>query len=132
VIQASLRVSELVAISGADATFGSGGHVRVEGKGRKQRAVPVTEENFSNRCSSSVLLVGMYGPPVWGRPVVRSLSAMSKIRRPGLLFALEHRRIGANLRGGSLDTWPKDVAPEGAKICRSCDWRRTGWRLRTS
>jgi site-specific recombinase XerD len=43
-IQAGLRVSELVAINCGDVALGTGGHVRVEGKGDKQRAVPLTKE----------------------------------------------------------------------------------------
>ena len=43
-IQAGLRVSELVAINRGDFTLGTGGAVRVEGKGRKHRAVPLTKE----------------------------------------------------------------------------------------
>ena len=37
-------MSELVAVNCGDVTLGTGGHVRVEGKGRKQRAVPLTKE----------------------------------------------------------------------------------------
>ena len=43
-IQAGLRVSELVAVNCGDVTLGTGGCVRVEGKGRKHRAVPLTKE----------------------------------------------------------------------------------------
>ena len=43
-IQAGLRVSELVAVNCGDVTLGTGGCVRVEGKGRKHRAVPLTQE----------------------------------------------------------------------------------------
>jgi site-specific recombinase XerD len=43
-IQASLRVSELVAVNCGAVTLGTGGCVQVEGKGRKQRAVPLTNE----------------------------------------------------------------------------------------
>jgi site-specific recombinase XerD len=43
-LQAGLRVSELVAVNCGDVTLGTGAHVRVEGKGRKQRAVPLTKE----------------------------------------------------------------------------------------
>jgi site-specific recombinase XerD len=43
-IHAGLRVSELIAVSRADVTLGTGAHVRVEGKGRKQRAVPLTKD----------------------------------------------------------------------------------------
>jgi site-specific recombinase XerD len=41
-IQAGLRVSELIALNCGDIQLGTGAHVRCEGKGRKQRAVPLT------------------------------------------------------------------------------------------
>jgi site-specific recombinase XerD len=41
-IHAGLRVSELVGLNCGDVTLGTGAHVRCHGKGRKQRAVPLT------------------------------------------------------------------------------------------
>jgi len=41
-MQAGLRVSELIGLNCGDVVLGTGGHVRCEGKGRKQRAVPLT------------------------------------------------------------------------------------------
>jgi len=41
-IQAGLRVSELIALDCGDVALGTGAHVRCEGKGRKQRSVPLT------------------------------------------------------------------------------------------
>jgi len=41
-IQAGLRVSELIGLGCADVVFGTGAHVHCEGKGRKQRSVPLT------------------------------------------------------------------------------------------
>lgn len=41
-IQSGLRVSELCGLDCGDVTFDAGPHVRCEGKGRKQRAVPLT------------------------------------------------------------------------------------------
>jgi site-specific recombinase XerD len=43
-LQAGLRVSELVALDCGDVALGAGAHVHVQGKGRKQRAVPLTKE----------------------------------------------------------------------------------------
>jgi site-specific recombinase XerD len=43
-LQTGLRVSELVAVNCGDVTLGTGGHVHIEGKGRKKRAVPLTNE----------------------------------------------------------------------------------------
>jgi site-specific recombinase XerD len=41
-IQTGLRVSELTGLNRSDITLGTGASVRCEGKGRKQRAVPLT------------------------------------------------------------------------------------------
>ncbi len=41
-LQTGLRVSELIGLECADVVLGTGGHVRCEGKGRRQRAVPLT------------------------------------------------------------------------------------------
>jgi len=41
-VQAGLRVSELTGLNCADVVLGTGAHIRCEGKGRKQRAVPLT------------------------------------------------------------------------------------------
>ena len=41
-IQSGLRVSELTSLNCGDITLGTGASVRCEGKGRKQRAVPLT------------------------------------------------------------------------------------------
>jgi len=41
-IQTGLRVSELTGLNCGDVTLGTGANVRCEGKGRKQRAVPLT------------------------------------------------------------------------------------------
>jgi len=43
-LQAGLRVLELIAVNCGDVTLGTGGSVLVEGKGRKHRAVPLTQE----------------------------------------------------------------------------------------
>jgi site-specific recombinase XerD len=43
-LQTGLRVSELTGLDCGDITLGTGGHVRCEGKGRKQRAVPLTRQ----------------------------------------------------------------------------------------
>jgi site-specific recombinase XerD len=41
-VQAGLRVSELIGLNCGDVRLGPGAHVRCEGKGRKERAVPLT------------------------------------------------------------------------------------------
>src|SRR5690348_12681116 len=41
-VQTGLRISELIALTRADAHLGTGAHVRCLGKGRKERATPLT------------------------------------------------------------------------------------------
>jgi site-specific recombinase XerD len=43
-IHAGLRVSELVGLDCGDVALGTGGHLHIEGKGRKQRSVPLTPQ----------------------------------------------------------------------------------------
>jgi site-specific recombinase XerD len=43
-IHTGLRVSELIGLNCADIGLGTGAHVQVEGKGRKERAVPLTKD----------------------------------------------------------------------------------------
>jgi site-specific recombinase XerD len=42
-VQTGLRVSELTGLNNADITLGAGASVRCEGKGRKQRVVPLSQ-----------------------------------------------------------------------------------------
>jgi site-specific recombinase XerD len=42
-MQTGLRISELLGLDCGDIVLGTGAHVRCEGKGRKQRAVPLTD-----------------------------------------------------------------------------------------
>jgi site-specific recombinase XerD len=43
-VHAGLRVSELIGLNCGDVVLGAGAHVRCQGKGRKQRAVPLTAD----------------------------------------------------------------------------------------
>ena len=46
-VQTGLRVSELLALTRADAHLGAAPHVRATGKGRKERAVPLTRQTVA-------------------------------------------------------------------------------------
>ena len=79
-VQTGLRVSELTSLTCGDVTLGVGGHVRCQGKGRKQRTVPLT------RPVQDVLAVwlteraGSNGGPLFptrtGRPLSRDAVAL--------------------------------------------------------
>jgi site-specific recombinase XerD len=46
-VQAGLRVSEVTQLKVRDLTFGTGAHLRVEGKGRKERAIPLDRHSVA-------------------------------------------------------------------------------------
>jgi site-specific recombinase XerD len=46
-IQTGLRISELIGLTHADIELGAGAHVRCTGKGRKQRATPLTKHTVT-------------------------------------------------------------------------------------
>jgi integrase/recombinase XerD len=46
-VQTGLRVSELLALTRADAQLGTGAHVRTVGKGRKERVAPLTKQTVA-------------------------------------------------------------------------------------
>ena len=53
-IHTGLRVSELIGLNCGDIGLGTGAHVQIEGKGRKQRAVPLYVATAAQRCPSLV------------------------------------------------------------------------------
>jgi site-specific recombinase XerD len=46
-VQTGLRLSELIGIERQDVTLGTGAHIRVVGKGRKERCVPLTKQTVA-------------------------------------------------------------------------------------
>jgi site-specific recombinase XerD len=91
-IQAGLRVSELIAVNCGDITVGTGGCVHVEGKGRKHRAVPLTNE------AKAVLAVwmtergGATGDPLFPTRTGRRLSRDAVERRVATHVATATKR----------------------------------------
>ncbi len=73
-IQTGLRVSELTGLNCADVTLGSGANVRCEGKGRKQRAVPLTTPVEGLLCSWLAERAGQPHEPVFPTRTGRRLS----------------------------------------------------------
>jgi site-specific recombinase XerD len=91
-IQAGLRVSELIGLDCADVVLGTGGHVRCEGKGRRQRAVPLTSS------AQKVLRVwmaeraGRAGDPLFPTRTGRRLSPDAIERRVAIHAATATKR----------------------------------------
>jgi site-specific recombinase XerD len=83
-LQAGLRISELISLDCADVVLGAGGQVRCEGKGRKQRAVPLT--NSAQKVLKTWLAerAGQAGDPLFPTRTGRRLSPDAIERRVGI------------------------------------------------
>jgi site-specific recombinase XerD len=74
-IQTGLRISELIGLNCADIMTGPGGHVRCQGKGRKERTVPLTRETEAIcECGSGWSGTGWSG---WFRSCCRGCDSRS-------------------------------------------------------
>jgi len=82
-VQTGLRVSELIGLRCVDVALGRGAHVRVHGKGRKERITPLTSQTvavlrtwLSERAGASAdpVFAGPAGHPL-GRDAIRKLVA---------------------------------------------------------
>jgi site-specific recombinase XerD len=80
-VQAGLRVSELIGLTHADIVLGTGAHVRCEGKGRKQRSVPLTTPAQTVLSSWIRERAGQPGDPLFPTRTGRALSRDAVERR---------------------------------------------------
>lgn len=79
--QAGLRVSELVGLNCCDVCLGNGAHVRCEGKGRKERAVPITATTEAVLREWARERGGLTGDPLFPTRTGRRLSRDAVERR---------------------------------------------------
>ncbi|MGB8020918.1 MAG: tyrosine-type recombinase/integrase [Candidatus Nanopelagicales bacterium] len=80
-LQTGLRVSELIGLDCADVVLGTGGHVRCQGKGRKQRAVPLTNSAQQVLRTWLAERAGRAGDPLFPTRTGRRLSPDAIERR---------------------------------------------------
>jgi site-specific recombinase XerD len=80
-LQAGLRVSEIISLSNADITLGTGAHVSCTGKGRKQRAVPLTKPTQAILRTWMDERAGTPGDPLFPTRTGRRLSRDAVERR---------------------------------------------------
>jgi site-specific recombinase XerD len=100
-VQTGLRVSELTALRVQDLHLGSGAHVRCTGKGRKERATPLTRQTVSvlrpflaerGRAPDSPLFPGPRGAPL-GRDAVRRIVDRHTSAAVGRCPSLKAKRV---------------------------------------
>ncbi len=101
-LQTGLRVSELVALNCGDIVLGTGAHVRCEeGKGRKQRSVPLTKPTQTLLQTWMIERAGTPSDPLFPTRTGRRLSRDSVERRVAT-HAAEAAKHCPSLRGKNL------------------------------
>ncbi len=100
-VQAGLRVSEVVGLNCGDVVLGAGSHVRCEGKGRKQRAVPLTLQCQATLTTWLAERAGGRKDPLFPTRVGRRLSRDAVERRVAAHAATAAERC-PSLRGKRL------------------------------
>jgi site-specific recombinase XerD len=99
--QAGLRVSEVIGLNCGDVVLGVGGHVRCEGKGRKQRTVPLTLQSQAVLTAWLAERGGLPEDPLFPTRTGRRLSRDAVERRVATHAATAAERC-PSLRGKRL------------------------------
>ncbi len=100
-IQAGLRVSELVGLDCGDVALGTGAHVRCEGKGRKQHAIPLTASAQAVLATWLTERAGRAADPLFPTRTGRRLSRDAIEQRVSTHAATAKKRC-ASLNGKQL------------------------------
>ncbi|MCA1681969.1 MAG: site-specific integrase [Actinobacteria bacterium] len=100
-LQTGLRVSEITGLNCDDVVLGAGGHVRCEGKGRKQRAVPLARPTQTVLAAWLAERGGQPNDPLFPTRTGRRLSRDAVERRVTTHTAVAARRC-PSLRAKNL------------------------------
>jgi len=95
-VQTGLRLSEMTGLKREDLIFGAGAHVRVIGKGRKERCIPLAKS------TRTVLQTWLTEPPRGNGDVLFPSARGQRLSVHGVQYLLNKHRLGAGNVCGSL------------------------------
>ena len=95
-VQTGLRLSEMTGLTRADLVLGAGAHVRVIGKGRKERCTPIA------RSTLAVLKAWLHEPPRGGGNVLFPSAKGERLSVHGVQYLLNKHRMVASKMCPSL------------------------------
>lgn len=91
-VQTGLRLSELTALTRNDVTLGPGAHIRVIGKGRKERCAPLAKP------TSDVLKAWLRGPPRGAAPLLFPTGRGTRLSADAVEYLVtKHRTTAAKV-----------------------------------
>lgn len=95
-VQTGLRLSEMTSLKHPDLILGAGAHVRVIGKGRKERCIPLAKS------TRTVLQTWLKEPPRWHADVLFPSARGQRLSVHGVQYLLNKHRLIAGKACGSL------------------------------
>ena len=96
VVQTGMRLSEMTGLRRCDVTLGVGAHIRVMGKGRKERSIPLTKR------TAAVLKAWMQEPVVGATDLLCPASRGAKLSADGVQYILKKHITSASKQCSSL------------------------------
>jgi site-specific recombinase XerD len=107
VVQTGLRLSEMTSLRRSDVTLGSGAHIRVMGKGRKERSIPLTKR------TAAVLKAWLQEPVVGTTGLLCPSARGRKLSADGMQYILKKHISSASKTSPSLAN--KRVTPHSLR-----------------
>jgi len=117
-VQTGLRLSELTALTRTDVTLGTGAHVRVIGKGRKERCTPLA------KCTVAVLKAWLREPPRGGEQVLFPTHRGMRLSADAVEYLVAKHRTAAAKRCPSLQHKP--ITTHGLRHTAAMDLLQAG------
>lgn len=118
VVQTGMRLSEMIGLRRSDVTLGVGAHIRVMGKGRKERSIPLTKR------TASVLKAWMQEPEVGNTGLLCPTSRGTKLSADGVQYILKKHISSAGRQCPSLAN--KRVTPHSLRHTMAMELLQAG------
>lgn len=118
VVQTGIRLSEMIGLRRSDVTLGVGAHIRVMGKGRKERSIPLTKR------TAAVLKAWMQEPEVGVTGLLCPTSRGTKLSADGVQYILKKHINSAGRQCPSLAN--KRVTPHSLRHTMAMELLQAG------
>lgn len=118
VVQTGMRLSEMIGLRRSDVTLGVGAHIRVMGKGRKERSIPLTKR------TAAVLKTWMQEPEVGITGLLCPTSRGTKLSADGVQYILKKHINSAGSQCPSLAN--KRVTPHSLRHTMAMELLQAG------
>jgi len=140
-VQTGLRISELIGLTRADVHLGAGAHIVCHGKGRKERATPLTTDTRAVlrdwlsehvKDPTASLFPSRHGRALSRDAIERRISHYAALATQACP-SLQKKTVTAHVLRHYVDAWvmwPVGVFPAGGRVTRAGFGHITRWAVR--